>query len=424
MTTKPLSYERAACRLCGSSSLWKAIPLNRLPVASPNVGSASTLVRETAAADALQCRDCGHLQLATVVDPEFQYRNFRYFTGISLGLREHFGRLVASLAQAGEVGPNRFVVDIGSNDGSLLRFAQQHGARVVGIDPAKKIAQAATASGIPTLAEFFDADLGARIATEHGRADVIISNNTIANIDELGPFFTGIDALLSEDGIVVLETQYALDVLTRTLLDVIYHEHVSYFAVGPMQRFLASRGFELIRAERIAPKGGSIRFVAQRQRGARTQDPGVAALMADEEAAGLFDERLFAAFNERIARLGQQIRERLERSRAQTGRALAYGASVGCSALIHYFDLGSRIDAVFDDTPLTNFVHGVQVDIPVLTGRQLANEAPCDVAVLAWRYASPIVRSQAEFRAAGGRFFRALPDLAYVDPSDTTPLSA
>jgi hypothetical protein len=359
-----------------------------------------------------------------VVDPEFQYRNFRYFTGISLGLREHFGGLIAGLADAGEIGQHRFVVDIGSNDGSLLRFAQQHGARVLGIDPAKKIAQAATKSGIPTLAEFFDAELGISIAATHGHADVITSNNTIANIDELGPFFSGIDALLSEDGVLVLETQYALDVLTKTLLDVIYHEHVSYFAVRPMQSYLASRGFDLIKVERIAPKGGSIRFIAQRQCGPRRQDPGVAALIADEETAGFFDDRLFTAFNERIAQLGQQIRDRLERSRAQTGRALAYGASVGCSALIHYFDLGSHIDAVFDDTPLTNFIHGARGEIPVLTGRQLANETPADVAVLAWRYATPIARSQRGFCEAGGRFFRALPDLAYVDPTATTPSSA
>lgn len=420
MNTKALSYSRSTCRLCGSSEIWNAIPLSALPVASPNVGK-SGLITETAPADVWQCRGCGHLQLATIVNPEFQYKNFQYFTGISLGLREHFSRLIGGLAAKGEIGAGKFVIDIGSNDGSLLRYAKDAGARVLGIDPAQKIAEAATASGIPTLATFFDLPLGRKIAAEHGKADVVISNNTIANIDEIGPFFDGIDAVLGPDGIIVIETQYALDLLQKTLLDVVYHEHVSYFPVKPMQSFLAARGMELIGAERIAPKGGSIRFIAQRKGGSRGVDAGVAALIAEEEAAGLYDDRIFKEFNGRIQELGRNIRERLKQSRADTGRALAYGASVGCAALIHYFDLGDLIDAIFDDTPLTNVVRTAEGDIPVLTGKQLANEMPSDVVVLAWRYTSQIARGQEAFRDAGGRFFRALPDLAYVDGSDNAP---
>lgn len=420
MMTDRLYCTRDTCRLCESSRLRIAIPLTPLPVASPNVGR-STLIRETAPADVWQCADCGHLQLATVVNPEFQYRNFQYFTGISLGLREHFGRLIGGLAERSEIGPGRFVVDIGSNDGSLLALAKNRGARVLGIDPAIDIAAAATKSGIPTLAEFFDARLGAGIAAEHGRANVVISNNTIANIDDLGPLFTGIGAVMAEGGVLVIETQYAMDVLGKTLLDVIYHEHVSYFAVKPTRDFLARHDFELIGAERIAPKGGSIRFVAQRKGGPRQVAPQIAALIAEEEAAGLYDERLFAEFNARIAELGRNIRDRLEIARAKTGRALAYGASVGCAALVHYFRLGNLIDAIFDDTPLTNILRTDDRDIPVLTGRQLTNEMPSDVLVLAWRYADPIARGQHTFLAAGGRFFRALPDLAFVDGSNTSP---
>jgi 2-polyprenyl-3-methyl-5-hydroxy-6-metoxy-1,4-benzoquinol methylase len=403
--------------------LRNVIPLMPLPVASPNVGR-STVIRETAPADVMQCGNCGHFQIAAVVDPEFQYRNFQYFTGISLGLREHFAGLIGGLAARGEIGPGRFVVDIGSNDGSLLRLAVSHGARVLGIDPAERIARAATEAGIPTLAEFFDADLGARIAAQHGPADVIISNNTIANIDELGSFFAGIDSLLARDGIVVIETQYVLDLMVKTLLDVVYHEHVSYFAVRPMALFLAAHGLQLVGADRIKPKGGSIRFIAQRAGGSRPVAAGVASLIAEEEASGLYDGGLSAAFNSRIADLGARIRERIEHTRRTTGRALAYGASVGCAALIHYFNLGDRIDAIFDDSPLTNFIRTAEGDIPVLTGRQLDNEMPGDVAVLAWRYASPIARGQARFLGEGGRFYRTLPDLAYIDGSDTSPPDA
>lgn len=414
MSNARFAHTRDTCRLCKSRELWRAIPLSPLPVASPNVGTGSKVV-DTAPADVWQCRCCGFLQLCTIVNSEFQYRNFRYFTGLSVGLREHFAQLIQSLAAEGRIGRGKFVVDIGSNDGSLLRLAKDQGARVLGIDPAEKLAKSASEAGIPTLADFFTPALGMKIAHEHGQADVVISNNTVANIDDLDDFFAGIEALIALDGLLVIETQYAPDVVQQTLLDVIYHEHVSYFAVAPMRRFLEARGFVLADAVRIAPKGGSIRFLARRRGAGGGISESVDELIAAEEAAGLYGPDAFRGFNERVGVLGQHLRARLAASRARTGRALAYGGSVGCAALVQYFSLGAHIDAIFDDNPLTNYIRTQAGELPILTGRQLHNEAPTDVAVLAWRYAQRIAAGHAEFRSRGGRFYRALPDLAWVD---------
>jgi SAM-dependent methyltransferase len=414
---------RATCRLCGSAELWTAIPLRPLPVASPNVGDGITIT-ELAPADLRQCESCGHMQLAAVIDPELQYRNFRYVTGISLGLREHFERLVTGLSAEGEIAPGKLVVDIGSNDGSLLRYAQRYTDRILGVDPADEIAKAATESGIPTLADFFDAELAEKIVQQHGRADVVISNNTVANIDDLDSFFMGMDRLLANDGILIIETQYGLDVLTRTLLDVIYHEHISYFVVRPFRDFLHRRGFSLVGAERIAPKGGSIRFKIQRAGGRRAIDPGVDDLIREEIGQGLYDERLFGQFNRRVTELGKRIRSHLRNSREISGRCFAYGSSVGCAALIHYFDLCDLIDVIFDDKPLIGAMRTAEANIPIRPGQLLAEEQPTDVMVLAWRYANIIAKGQARFRERGGRFFTILPDLACVDESDPTPAAA
>jgi hypothetical protein len=213
---------------------------------------------------------------------------------------------------------------------------------------------------------------------------------------------------------MVLETQYALDVLQNTLLDAIYHEHVSYFSVRPVRAFLARLGFELFDAERITPKGGSIRLSIQKVGSGRPVSPRVAALVAEEEAAGLNDDACYAAFSVRIGALGAEVRARLQASRRATGRALAFGSSVGCVALIQHLDLGELIDALFDDHPLVNFIRRPGGAIPVLSGAQLANEVPCDVAVLAWRYADAIAERQDAFRAAGGRFYAVLPQAAFI----------
>lgn len=414
-----LSFSRETCRGCHSRAVSKAVPLSPLPVASPNVGFSSKIT-ESAAADVYRCEDCGLLQLMTMVNPEFQYRNFQYFTGISVGLREHFERLISGLAEAGELGEGKFVFDVGSNDGSLLRYAQNQGARVLGIDPAEKIAKAASEDGIPTIGDFFTSGKAAEIAREHGRADVIISNNTVANIDDLDDFFAGMMTCLADDGIIVIETQYALDVVQKFLLDVIYHEHLTYFAVKPTQTFFERLGLQLIDAQEIAPKGGSIRFVVQRQGGSRSVQARVGKLINREMEAGLYEQRAFDNFNSRIARTSAELKSLLRGSREQNGRALVFGASVGCAALVHYFDLGGEIDAVFDDTPLTNIMRTQQGVLPVLTGAQIDNEMPGDIVVLAWRYAANIARNHQAYCDRGGRFFTAIPEVSEVNPQ--TPI--
>lgn len=407
-----LFYSRNTCRLCKSARLWTAVPLTPLPVASPNVGSA-TGQSETAPADLLQCEECGFLQLGSVVDPEFQYRNFKYHTGISLGLTQHFETLVDALAARGEIGPSTFVFDIGSNDGSLLALAKKHGARVMGIDPAVRIAEAASARGIPTIGDFFSKAMASRIVSAHGRAQVIFSNNTIANIDDLDDFFAGVTELMDPAGMLTVETQYAVDVIEKMLLDVIYHEHISYFTVGAMARFLDGFGLELFDAERIAPKGGSIRFSVQAKGGRRPISPRVNELIRTEEGV-IRNRDALREFRNRIDEIGAEIRSRMADSRARTGRSIAYGSSVGCAALIHFLRLHDHIDAVFDDTPLVNAIHTPRGALPVHAGSQLENEPPTDVLVLAWRYAGPIAEKHQAYRKRGGRFFRALPDLAYV----------
>jgi hypothetical protein len=185
-----------------------------------------------------------------------------------------------------------------------------------------------------------------------------------------------------------------------------------------MQRYAAARGFELVDAERIAPKGGSIRFFVQKRGGGRAVSPRVNALIAAERPA-LSNKDAFAAFNARIADLRRDLHDRLQASRRNSGRAIAYGSSVGCAALVNYLDLGNMIDAVFDDTPLAPSIQSPYGAIPVRDGRELAEEPATEIAVLAWRYTAEIAGRQASYRAKGGRFYRVLPDLAFIDTNGT-----
>ena len=414
MDSRSYTFTRDDCRLCHSKNLEKRIPLAPLPISSPNVGRQLD-GSMTAAADVYHCRDCGFLQLNTIVDPEFQYRGFKYFTGLSKGLKEHFFGLIDALARSGGCGPGSLILDIGSNDGSVLAMAKAKGASVIGVDPAVGLAKAANEAGIPTFADFFTVQTARAITHHHGRADVALCFNTLANVDDLDAVMAAVDAVLAKDGVLIVETQYAVDLLARRLLDVIYHEHLSYFSLSPMMAFARRHGFEVFDAERIAPKGGSIRFWVQRAVGRRPASARLADLLAEEEAPdGILDGRVVDAFAAAVAEIGNQTRARLEASRREHGRAIVYGSSVGCSALIHFFGLETLIDVVYDDMPLQGAIQTAKGTIPILLGEKLAEDVAGDVGILAWRYANTIVEKHAPYIERGGRFFRVLPSVETV----------
>ena len=197
---------RDDCRLCHSRSLDLAAPLGEMSVATPNfkvsgVDRNAPVFRTAVPLELYHCRDCGHLQIRHIGNPEIQYRDYVYTTSISLGLREHFKAAAARITKKRRLAPSSFVVEIGSNDGTLLRNFQEQGMRVLGIDPAVEIARRATRDGIETLPEFFNEDLGGKIYRKYGAADMIIANNMIANVDGLDDFVKGVSRILAPDGV-------------------------------------------------------------------------------------------------------------------------------------------------------------------------------------------------------------------------------
>jgi predicted TPR repeat methyltransferase len=198
-----------------------------------------------------------------VINPEILYGNYLYQTSISLGLVEHFRTYAEEVVRQVAPVPNALVLDIGSNDGSLLKAFKDHGLRVLGVDPAREIARKATESGVETIADFFTAKLAREIRKKHGPAAIITANNVFANIDHLADVAAGIRELLAQDGVFVFETSYLLDVLQKSLLETFFHEHLCYFSVRPLEAFFRRNGMELFDVKRVATKGGSIRGFAQ-----------------------------------------------------------------------------------------------------------------------------------------------------------------
>jgi SAM-dependent methyltransferase len=406
---------RDSCRLCGSRRLVCSVKLADVPIVSPNVGteagkSGERLTRVVAPLSNYLCEDCGLIQLIHIVDPALLYRNYLYRTAVSLGLADHFRRLSETVIARAALKRDDLVVEFGSNDGTLLAFFRDAGMRVQGVDPAEQIASEATARGIPTRADFFGPSVAQEIRKQSGAARAVISNNAMANIDDLTTILAGVKAVMAPDGAFIFETQYALDVYEKTLLDVIYHEHVSIFAVQPVVRAFGQHGLTVFDAEPIAPKGGSIRFWVQHTGGPKPTAPRVQELIRLEQGKGLYDLGYYRRFSDKIARIKSELHRLIAEARG-TGRPVAaYGTSVGCAALIHQFELEDKIDLLLDDTPFKKRLEGPGYVLPVYTADGVSEHDPALIVILAWRYADPIIAKHGAYLKRGGRFVIPLPD--------------
>jgi SAM-dependent methyltransferase len=410
-----LCRHRDTCRLCGSRDLELVIHLAPTPVADDYVPAERLHEPQPAfPLDIWFCRRCNHTQLLDAVDPEYLFRNYTYVTSVSLGLVEHFRRSAEGIRASFPAAPGSLAVEIGSNDGSMLRFFRDAGYRVLGVDPAREIAARATAAGIETLPDFFSAHLGESIRRERGDAAVVLANNVYAHADDLGGITDGVRSLLAPDGVFVFEVSYMVDIVQRLLFDTVYHEHLCYHAVRPFVHFFGLHGLELFDVERIPTKGGSLRGFVQRIGGPRPVSPRVGVLVRLEEELGFSRAETFLRFAGVVEARRDQLLAHLDRTAAQGQTAAGYGASATVTTLLHHFDLGGRLAFLVDDNPVKQGTFSPGHHLPVLHPRALLERRPDQVVVLAWSYAGPIMEKNGPYREAGGRFVVPLPELTVV----------
>lgn len=405
MNAAPLALKRrATCRACGSRRLFKVFDLRPSPIGDEFV-LPSQAAREQPCypIDLHQCRDCGLNQLLDVVPPEILYPDYIYRTASSLGLREHFADYARDVAQKLGIAKGDLVIDIGSNDGTLLAAFGKRGARILGIEPAAEIARRASEAEIETVNAYFSPEIAGALRDSHGPARLITANNVFANVDDLDGWMRGVAALLATDGCFVFETFYLADLLANMVFDFIYHEHLTAFSVRPVAALCARHGLELFAVERVATKGGSIRCFVRRASGA-PPPASVAALLAEEEASGLYREESFRGFRQRVDALADETRRHVDRVIARGGSVAAFGACITGTTLLYHFGLQDRIDFIADDNPDKQGRLSPGAHIPVLPGRSLLERKPDLTLVLAWRYADTIIGKYAAYLDQGGCF--------------------
>ncbi len=410
-------YKKECCRLCESRNLERVIALTPTPPGNHFVSQSALGQPQTAyPLEVYFCSDCHHLQLGHVVHPEILYqRNYSYVSGISPVFVKHLEEYAAYVVKRFALPRNGLVVDVGSNDGTALRFFKQAGYKILGLDPAIEIVQRANEDGIETLCEFFSLGVAKKCEKTYGKAILINAHNTCAHIDDLKSVFEGVKYWLADDGLFVVEVGYLLDVIQNAWFDTIYHEHLDFHSIEPLVAFFRRLGFEVIAAQRISPQGGSIRLISQKAGGPRESDGSVDELIRLERAAGLHLAGTFRQFGEKINRIGADL-SKLIRGLKERGATIAgFGAPTKATTLLTHFQLGQVLEFLVDDNPLKQNLYSPGHHIPVVSAEELYRRKPDYLLILAWNFAENIMERHKAFRAHGGRFILPMPEPKICD---------
>lgn len=411
-------YLRHDCRLCGSTALERVLELSPTPPANAfrRLDQLSS-PQARYPLDLYFCNSCTHVQLSDVVDPKLLFENYVYVSKTSPEYVDHLQDYAHDVMRRYINRPDAMVLEIGSNDGTFLRFFQQAGCKVLGVDPARSIAAAANAHGVPTRVDFFGSECAAQLANEGLQPDVILANHVYAHINDLRGVTKGIAALLPAGGFFIFEVSYLQDVIEHCLFDTIYHEHVAYHSVRAMRSFLDHYGLELLEVQRNEHQGGSLRGFAQKRGAAsmRPVDSSVAAFLDNEDKWGLAKVETYRAYAKRIEALKQSFVGELK-ARKRAGQKIAgFGAPAKATTLMYQFAIDkSIIDFIADDNELKQGLYAPGLDIPVLPTSEIYERRPDAVVILAWNFAESMMRMQSRYLDEGGAFIIPLPEFRVV----------
>ena len=401
------------CRICGAGDLVRYLDLGTTPLANSYLRPDQLAEPEPAVELALQmCARCGLSQLTRVVDRDAMFRDYLYVSSTSATFREHCAELAASAMQAAAARPGDLVLDIASNDGLLLSCFRSQGARVVGVDPARNLAEEATARGIPTIADYWSAAVARDLVAAHGRPRIVTATNVVAHVDDLHEFVDALAAALAPSGIFVMEVPYLLDFVEQAEFDTAYHEHLSYIGVRPLRDLFARHGFAIFDVTRFpAIHGGTIRVSVARA-GERAPQPSVAEALSREEAFGIADPRVYVAFGERVSRNMADLARTVRRLRSAGGTVWAYGASAKGNTLMNFARLrADDVPVVVDDNPKKWGLFTPGAHMRITGPEELRDTSAGHLLLLAWNFEREIVRRS---RDAGyrGAFIRPVPDVS------------
>lgn len=402
-----------SCRLCGARLHQSLLDLGSVPLANRTVSAGDAECAYPL--HARICDSCMLVQIPDVASPETLAPPAPFLSSRSPTTVEHARRFAEAMRQRLSLDEDSLVIEVGSNDGYLLRHFQASSVPVLGIEAAAMPASVANDLGVPTEAGYFCAEIAMEIAVRNGRADLVVANNVLQHVPDLFDFAAGFAGILRPNGVLVLEVPHLLSLVQRLQFDAFRHDTYAYLSLQVVERILRSVALRVFDAERLTDHGGSLRIYACHAVSTHGARPGLKAVRQAEAQVHLDKQDFYVGFNERVATAREEI-GRFIRMRAEAGRRVAaYGAAARGATLLNLCGVTPReITCVADPDPgkLGRLLPGSRV--PVVSCEALLADPPDDLFILPWTHVAEISPRLQPLRQSGTQFWAAIPRLARV----------
>jgi SAM-dependent methyltransferase len=315
------------------------------------------------------------------------------------------------------VDSSSMVVEIGSNDGYLLQYFKERGVPVLGVEPARNVAQVAEAVGIPTVVKFFSVETAKELVDGGKKADVVLGNNVLAHVPALNNFVQGMKILLEPKGVITMEFPHLMRLMSENQFDTIYHEHFSYFSLITVDKVFAKHGLAIFDVEELSTHGGSLRIYARHiEDKSKPIRQSVSDLKAKEEGAGFARLQHYLSFNEKIAEIKRRILTLLI-SLKEEGKSIAgYGAPAKGNTLLNYCGIRSDfLDYTVDRNPHKqgHFLPGSH--IPIYSPDRIMETKPEYLLILPWNLKQEIMEQMYFVRDWGCKFLLLIPQVEVIE---------
>lgn len=405
---------KSACRFCRAPLEHTFVDLGMLPLCESYVPPERLNRMEPFyPLHAYVCGNCFLVQLDEYVSAEEIFSEYAYFSSYSDSWLQHCRNYTEMAIARFGLGPRSHVVELASNDGYLLQYFVQRGIPVLGIEPAKNVAEVAIRKGVSTVVRFFGERLARELAHSGRHADLIVGNNVLAQVPDLNDFVAGMKILLKPAGTITLEFPHVMRLIQENQFDTIYHEHFSYFSLITTEKIFRAHGMTVFDVDEIPTHGGSLRlYVRHEDDGSRPVGTRVNDLRVREEASGLGELRGYLGFAEQVNETKRKLLDFLIRAKREKKRVAGYGAPGKGNTLLNYCGIRTDLlDFTVDRSPYKQgkFLPGTR--IPIYPPDRIGAERPDYVMILPWNLKAEIMAQLSYVRRWGGKFVVPIPEV-------------